>query len=70
MADEKGNIGESTVSGPYSTLGTKGEKPGAGGSHFPKSASVNGVLATLVDAKPEVRSGFEWPATDTDKNHN
>ncbi len=71
MADEKGNIGEDHDPGSiYSTLGTKGVKPGAGGSDFPKSESIQRNLAALKDAEPEVRSGLEWPSTATDSNHN
>ncbi|MDE1822259.1 MAG: hypothetical protein KGI98_15580 [Euryarchaeota archaeon] len=57
-------------SSTYSSLGTKGVKPGPGGSNFPKSDSVQSVGASLKDAEPEVRSGLEWPATATDSGHN
>lgn len=58
--------GESST---YSSLGTKGDKPGAGGSDFSASGSVKSTWASLGGASPEVRSGFEFPSTASD-GHN
>jgi hypothetical protein len=61
---------DGAVSSPFSTLGTKGVKPGPSGSNFKVDPSVESVWADLLGAPPEVRSGIEWPAAATDKNHN